>query len=59
MDPIPRSRAAPHERGDTRARRLVRVKFMALPMDAPAPAPRFSLFAFICRVLGRVAAARP
>jgi hypothetical protein len=46
-------------RCDDRARRLVRVKFVSLPMESPAPARRSSLMAFISRVIDRLVAARP
>jgi hypothetical protein len=59
MDLISRSAAAPHVRPGDRGRRLVRVKFVALPMEAAAPARRFSLRAFFSRVIDRLAAARP
>jgi hypothetical protein len=42
-----------------RARRLVRVKFMALPTESTAPVPRSPLMAFFSRVIGRLVAARP
>jgi hypothetical protein len=41
-----------------RARRLVQVKFIALPMEAPAPR-RASFVDLISRVIGRLVAARP
>jgi hypothetical protein len=59
MDFIPCSANAADSRGHQRARRLVQVKFVALPMDAPAPQRRASFFNLISRVIGRLVAARP
>jgi hypothetical protein len=65
MDLIPCPATAPNgpsnarRKCDDRARRLVRVKFVSLPMESPAPARRSSLMAFISRVIDRLVAARP
>jgi hypothetical protein len=50
---------AAHPRCDERARRLVQVKFMALPMESPPPARRSPFMDFLSRVIGRLVAARP
>jgi len=59
MDLIPCPVTAARPGRDERARRLVQVKFMALPMESPAPARRLPLIEFLFRVIGRLVAARP
>jgi hypothetical protein len=58
MDLVPCPAAAPQNRNE-RARRLVQVKFMTLPMAPPAPRRRSFLIEFLSRVIGRLVAARP
>ena len=59
MDLMPCSAAGPRDRCNERGRRLVQVKFMALPPEPPAPRRGFSLIEFLTRVIGRLVAARP
>jgi hypothetical protein len=65
MELIPCSAAAPSGSTDARGqcgertRRLVRVKFVSLPMESPPPARRSLLMDFITRVIRRLVAARP
>ena len=58
MDLVPCPANARHPAGD-RARRLVQVKFVALPVDSPEPARRSPFVSFLIRVIGRLVAARP
>ena len=59
MDLVPCPANAAARRCDDRARRLVRVKFVALPTESPEPARRSPFIAFLIRVIGRLVAARP
>jgi hypothetical protein len=59
MDLIPCPATAARERCDDRARRLVRVKFVSLPVESTPPARRSPFIGFLSRVIGRLVAARP
>jgi hypothetical protein len=68
LRPIPIASYAASERRHARARSLVQVKFVAMPMALPCEAfaqgtgahPKWAtLLSFLSRVIGRLVAARP